>query len=158
MTVADLAIIAALVFAWGTLSARLESFDMTAPIVFTVAGVLLTHGPLAPLGITPSREVVKVLAAGRPGTRVTGGSWPLAQPFRIGPGLIRARFHTSGQGLGEHERGGGLEFAAQQAGGAGRLAQGPPVLARSADLGEFHLAPRLLAQPRGGRDDLPAGQ
>jgi sodium/hydrogen antiporter len=62
VTIADLAIIAGLVFAWGTLSARLERFDMTAPIVFTVAGVLLTHGPLAPLGITPSTEVVKVLA------------------------------------------------------------------------------------------------
>ena len=62
MTVADLAIIATLVFGWGTLSARLERFDMTAPIVFTAAGVLLTHGPLRPLGITPSREVVKVLA------------------------------------------------------------------------------------------------
>ena len=62
MTVADLAIIAGLMFAWGTLSARLERFDMTAPIVFTVAGVLLTHGPLAPLGITLSSEVVKVLA------------------------------------------------------------------------------------------------
>jgi hypothetical protein len=61
MTVADLAIIAGLVFAWGTLSARLERFDMTAPIVFTVAGVLLTHGPLTPLGITPGSEVVKVL-------------------------------------------------------------------------------------------------
>lgn len=35
---------------------------MTAPIVFTAAGMLLTHGLLAPLGITPSREVVKVLA------------------------------------------------------------------------------------------------
>src|SRR5690348_2083823 len=62
MTVADLAIIAGLVFAWGTLSARLERFDMTAPIVFTAAGVLLTHGLLAPLGITPGSEVVKVLA------------------------------------------------------------------------------------------------
>ena len=62
MTVADLAIIAGLVFAWGTLSARLERFDMTAPIVFTAAGVLLTHGALRPLGITPSREVVQVLA------------------------------------------------------------------------------------------------
>ena len=62
MTVADLAIIAGLVFAWGMVSARLERFDMTAPIVFTAAGMLLTHGPLAPLGITPSREVVKVLA------------------------------------------------------------------------------------------------
>jgi sodium/hydrogen antiporter len=36
MTVADLAIIAGLVFVWGTLSARLERFDMTAPIVLTV--------------------------------------------------------------------------------------------------------------------------
>jgi NhaP-type Na+/H+ or K+/H+ antiporter len=62
MTVADLAIIAGLVFAWGTVSARLERLEMTAPIVFTVAGVLLTHGPLALLGITPSSEVVKVLA------------------------------------------------------------------------------------------------
>ena len=56
MTAADLAIIAALVFAWGTLSARLERFDMTAPIVFTVAGMLLTHGPLAPLGSRPAAK------------------------------------------------------------------------------------------------------
>ena len=28
--------------------------------------------------------------------------------------MIRAGYHTSGQGLGEHERGGGLEFAAEQ--------------------------------------------
>jgi hypothetical protein len=31
------------------------------------------------------------------GTRVTGDSWPLAQPFRMGPELIRAGFHTSGR-------------------------------------------------------------
>jgi len=62
MSVADLAIIAGLVFVWGTVSARLERLDMTAPIVFTAAGWLLTHGPLAVLGIAPSREVVKVLA------------------------------------------------------------------------------------------------
>jgi len=30
--------------------------------VFTVAGLLLTHGPLAPLGVEPSEELVKVLA------------------------------------------------------------------------------------------------
>jgi sodium/hydrogen antiporter len=46
----DLAIVAALVFAWGTLSARLERFDVTAPITFVLAGLLLTHAPLAPLG------------------------------------------------------------------------------------------------------------
>jgi NhaP-type Na+/H+ or K+/H+ antiporter len=50
------------VFVWGTVSARLERLDMTAPIVFTAAGWLLTHGPLAVLGIEPSSEVVKALA------------------------------------------------------------------------------------------------
>jgi hypothetical protein len=53
-----------------------------------------------------------------------------------------------GQRLGEHKRGGGLESAAKQIGGAGRLkSQGPPVLATRVDLGEFHPAPRLRAQP-----------
>jgi sodium/hydrogen antiporter len=58
----DLAIVAALVFVWGALSARLERFDVTAPIIFVVAGVLLTHGPLAPLGYQPSNELIKWLA------------------------------------------------------------------------------------------------
>jgi NhaP-type Na+/H+ or K+/H+ antiporter len=58
----DLAIVAALVFAWGTLSARLERFDVTAPIVFVLAGVLLTRGPLAVLSVTPAPELVKGLA------------------------------------------------------------------------------------------------
>src|SRR5271165_1645905 len=62
MSASDLAIVAAVVFAWGTLSARLERFDVTAPIVFVLAGLLLTHGLLAPLGFTPSRELVKTLA------------------------------------------------------------------------------------------------
>src|SRR5262249_13913550 len=35
---------------------------MTAPILFTAAGLLLTHGPLRPLGIEPSGEQVKLLA------------------------------------------------------------------------------------------------
>jgi NhaP-type Na+/H+ or K+/H+ antiporter len=62
MSESDLAIVAALVFVWGTLSARLERFDVTAPIIFVLAGVLLTHGPLAVLSITPSPELVKTLA------------------------------------------------------------------------------------------------
>ena len=62
MSASDLAIVAALVFAWGTLSARLERFDVTAPIVFVVAGLLLTHGLLAPLGFVPAGELVKALA------------------------------------------------------------------------------------------------
>jgi hypothetical protein len=43
----------------------------------------------------------------------TPGARPLAKPLRIRPGLIRARFHIAGQGVGEHERGGGLKLAAQ---------------------------------------------
>jgi NhaP-type Na+/H+ or K+/H+ antiporter len=62
MSASDLAIVAALVFAWGVLSARLERFDVTAPITFVLAGVLLTHGPLAPLRFAPSHEMVKALA------------------------------------------------------------------------------------------------
>ena len=62
MSVADLAIVAALIFGWGTLSARLERFDVTAPITFVLAGLLLTHGPLAVLGIAPSKELIKELA------------------------------------------------------------------------------------------------
>ena len=62
VSVADLAIVAALVFGWGTLSARLERFDVTAPIAFVLAGLLLTHGPLAALGVEPSNELIKELA------------------------------------------------------------------------------------------------
>jgi NhaP-type Na+/H+ or K+/H+ antiporter len=62
VSVADLAIVAALVFGWGTLSARLERFDVTAPIIFVLAGLLLAHGPLAVLGVAPSNEVIKELA------------------------------------------------------------------------------------------------
>ncbi len=62
MSESDLAIVAALVFAWGTVSARLERFDVTAPIIFVLAGVLLTHGPLATLGFVPAPELIKTLA------------------------------------------------------------------------------------------------
>jgi sodium/hydrogen antiporter len=56
VSVSDLAIVAVLVFGWGTLSARLERFDVTAPITFVVAGLLLTHGPLAFLAVAPARS------------------------------------------------------------------------------------------------------
>jgi hypothetical protein len=62
VTVADLEIIAGLVFARGTLPARLERFDVTAAAVFAAAGVPLTHGPPTPPGTTPSQKVVKALA------------------------------------------------------------------------------------------------
>ena len=62
MSASDLAIVTALLFGWGTLSARLERFDVTAPIAFVLAGVLLTHGPLTPLSIAPAPQTVKALA------------------------------------------------------------------------------------------------
>jgi sodium/hydrogen antiporter len=62
VSTSDLAIVAALVFAWGTLSARLERFDVTAPITFVVAGLLFTHGPLAVLSAAPSNKLIKELA------------------------------------------------------------------------------------------------
>jgi NhaP-type Na+/H+ or K+/H+ antiporter len=62
VSVSDLALVAALVFVWGAVSARLERFDVTAPITFVLAGLVLTHGPLGVLGIAPSHEAVKVLA------------------------------------------------------------------------------------------------
>ena len=57
-----MAIVAAVIFLWGALSARLERYDVTAPIIFVLAGLLLTHGPLAPLGFAPSPELVQALA------------------------------------------------------------------------------------------------
>lgn len=62
MSVSDLAIVAALVFGWGVLSARLARFDVTGPIAFVLVGLLLTHGPLATLAIAPSPELIKSLA------------------------------------------------------------------------------------------------
>ena len=63
MSASDLALVAALVFTWGMLSARLERFGVTAPITFVLAGVLLTHGPLAPLGVMPSHQLVTSVRA-----------------------------------------------------------------------------------------------
>ena len=62
MSLSDVAIVTALIFIWATLSARLERFDVTAPITFILAGLLLTHGPMAVLGYAPSNELIKALA------------------------------------------------------------------------------------------------
>ena len=62
MSPSDMAIVAALIFAWAAVSARLERLDVTAPITFVLAGLVLTHGPLAPLSVVPPPELVKALA------------------------------------------------------------------------------------------------
>ena len=62
MSASDLAIVAALIFAWATVSARLERLDVTAPITFVLAGLVLTHGPLAAVAVVPPPGLVKALA------------------------------------------------------------------------------------------------
>jgi NhaP-type Na+/H+ or K+/H+ antiporter len=61
MGAAAVALIALLVFGWGLLSARLERADLSAPIVFVAAGVLLSEGFRA---IEPetTHEVIRLLA------------------------------------------------------------------------------------------------
>lgn len=117
MSVSDLAIVAALVFGWGALSARLERFEVTAPITFVLAGLLLTHGPLAFLSVSPSKELIKTLAeftlalvlfsdASRVGLhelRVDAGLYlrllAVALPLTIGLGTLLAFALDSGSGI-----------------------------------------------------------
>ncbi len=87
------------------------------------------------------------------------GARPLAQPLHIRHGLIRAGFRAAGHGPGDHERGGGLKHAAKQIGGAGHLqAQGSPVLAAPADLGDLHLATPARRSASRRCHDRPIGQ
>ncbi|MBV9095985.1 MAG: cation:proton antiporter [Streptosporangiaceae bacterium] len=108
MTAADLALVGALIFAWGVMSARLERADITAPITFIAAGLLLSHPPLAALGISPSPETVRALAeatlvlvlfadASRVDLRTFGADWTLyarllgvGLPLTIGLGTLLA--------------------------------------------------------------------
>jgi hypothetical protein len=54
------------------LSARLERFDVTAPIVFVAVGLVLTHGPLAVLGVV----LFSVVAHGATGATGRCSPWP----------------------------------------------------------------------------------
>jgi hypothetical protein len=70
------------------LSARLERFDVTAPIVFVAVGLVLTHGPLAVLGVV----LFSVVAHG-------ATAEPLAR--RYGPLLAPAASRDDPPGLPE---------------------------------------------------------
>jgi hypothetical protein len=37
------------------LPARLERFDVTAPVIFAAAGLVLARGPLGVLGVAPAK-------------------------------------------------------------------------------------------------------
>jgi len=45
LNIATLAVVSACVIIWGLVSARLERWDVSAPIAFVVLGLVVTHGP-----------------------------------------------------------------------------------------------------------------
>jgi len=45
LNIAALAVVSACVIVWGLVSARLERWDVSAPIAFVVLGLVVTHGP-----------------------------------------------------------------------------------------------------------------
>lgn len=47
LNAAALSVVAACVVGWGLVSARLERWQITAPIAFVLAGLVVTHGPFA---------------------------------------------------------------------------------------------------------------
>jgi hypothetical protein len=50
---------------------RCTNIPRAAPIIFVLAGVLLTHGPLAVLSVTPAPELAKALAEATLGEQVS---------------------------------------------------------------------------------------
>jgi hypothetical protein len=49
VSASDRAIVAGL----GRVAGRLERFDVTAPVIFAAAGLVLMHGPLGVPGVAP---------------------------------------------------------------------------------------------------------
>ena len=80
-----LVVVAALVFGWSVLSARLERFDVTGPMAFVVAGVVLCNGPTRLIDL--SVETASVHAA----AEVTLVLLLFADAARVRPGdLVRS--------------------------------------------------------------------
>jgi NhaP-type Na+/H+ or K+/H+ antiporter len=92
MTAAAFALVAAALFVWGTLSARLERADLTAPIVFVGFGVLLSH--VAPLHADVETEIVKLV------TEVTLVWVLFSDAARVGMREMRADARVLGRLLG----------------------------------------------------------
>jgi len=59
---AALAVVSACFVLWGLVSARLERWDVSAPIAFVVLGLLATHGPTALIHVNLHSSTVRVLA------------------------------------------------------------------------------------------------
>ncbi len=59
---ASLAVTSACVLLWGLVSARLERWDVSAPIAFVVLGVVVTHGPTGFIHFTLHSSAIRSLA------------------------------------------------------------------------------------------------
>ena len=57
-----LVVVAVLVFGWSVLSARLDRFDVTGPMVFVAAGVVLCHGPGRIIDLSVETESIHAAA------------------------------------------------------------------------------------------------
>ena len=60
--IAALAVVSGCLALWGLVSARLERWDVSAPIAFVVLGVLATHGPTALIHVNLHSSTVRALA------------------------------------------------------------------------------------------------
>ena len=82
MTAATVAVIAAAVFAWGAVSARLQRADLTAPIVFVAVGAILSTA--TPFDNALERETVQLI------TEVTLVWVLFSDASRVRPAELRA--------------------------------------------------------------------
>jgi sodium/hydrogen antiporter len=62
LDLAVLAVVSACVLAWSLVSARLERWDVSAPIAFVVLGVVVTHGPTAVVHLQLGSTAIRSLA------------------------------------------------------------------------------------------------
>jgi sodium/hydrogen antiporter len=62
LDIAVLAVVSASILAWGLISARLERWDVSAPIAFVVLGVVVTHGPVELIHLQLHSSTIRSLA------------------------------------------------------------------------------------------------
>lgn len=55
-------VVAAVVVGWGLVSARVERFDLSAPLVFVAMGLVLANGPVAVVDVNVHSETLRTIA------------------------------------------------------------------------------------------------
>ena len=62
LSITTLAVVSACVLVWGLVSARLERWDISAPIAFVLLGLVVTHGPTALIHVNLHSSTIPLLA------------------------------------------------------------------------------------------------